>query len=405
MVRKAGLCLAAIGLALWLALLPPPAAAQSGASPRILPPISRSMDQRIGNILAEARNNPDRAISGLTSLMPAAETPGERVVLLTLRAEQEAKAERLDRAIDDVNAAIAISTAYPLPYYFRASFDMRRGNRERALRDLTLAMQLEPKFDGPQGLRARLHHSERRYPEALADYAAYLAKRPDDAATRHQYAVALKQTGQPAKALVEIDRALVRNPHSVPLLVDKAFFLSAVRDDARAVELIDRLIADAAMHPGLRMLRGELNLARGDFAAAEADLKQAFDLALAGGLPHPYCAIYLEVARLRQGKGNPADLARMQQLANVTAWPSMLGDKLTGAISSEALLANGQDVVASVGNAGPMAQAHFFIAQRELAQGRRDAAMDAYRAAIATGASWTNEYGWSQRELERLGAR
>ncbi|WP_119421521.1 tetratricopeptide repeat protein [Desertibaculum subflavum] len=384
-----------------------PALSQPASGPLLLPPITRALDQQLGTIRTENANDPDQAIARLTALLLQAERgrqAGEQIVILTARSQQEIRAKRIDRAIEDLNRAIAISGAYPLPFFLRGSYEALRGDRSKALADLDKAIEVEPKFLPAYRARARMLSDLRRWGDAAADHSRVLAERPDDAEARYNRALAHSLAGNKQAALVDIDMVMVRNPHDPAMLIEKSIILRGMGNFDAALAALERAMADGDDRGIALRERGMVHFARGDFAAAERDLKRAYDLGLGTGLPAPYVAVYLEAARLRLGQSDRADLARRQELAFTKGWANTVAEFLGDRIAAEALVARTKEDVKAEREADErLCEAQFFIAQRHMADGRIDAAIGAFQAVVATGVTWFNEYDLARGELRRLG--
>lgn len=382
-------------------------AAQGPVSGPLLPPISRDLDQRLATIRSETANDPEQAIARMSALLAQAERDrrtGEQMVILTMRSQQEVRAKRVERAIEDLDRAIAISGAYPLPFFLRASYEMQRGDRTKALADLGRSISVDATFLASYRVRARLYSDLRRWSDAVKDHSHVLATRPDDAEARLNRAIALSLSGDKRAALADMEMVMVRNPHDPGLLIEKSIMLRGLGDFDAALAALDRAMADGDVRGVALKERGMVHFARGDFAAAEHDLKRAYDLGLGTGLPAPYIAVYLEAARLRLGRPDRGDLARRQELAFTKGWPNSLAEYLGGTITAEVLVARTKDDIKGEREAEErLCEAQFFIAQRHMGEGKSDAAVGAFQAVVATGVTWFNEYELARGELRRLG--
>lgn len=397
---------AAIGLIVLLAgLASGEARAQSDGVLQLMPAIRRDLQQQLADIRKETASNGEQAIQRYSALLEAVGPQGrlgDRLTLLTLRGQQKGIAKKFDEAVADLTEAINLSGAYALPFYFRAAYEAERDNGEAALADIARALELEPRYIRAIHLRGRIRHKLRQYDQAIADYSQYLALQPHEAIARLELAQAQYQSGRRAKALIEIDKLLAKFPKDPLLLAEKAVYLRGVKDDKRALEYADRIAALVGETDGVHMLRTHIHFATGSYDAAEADAKRAFDLGLSRGLPIPYAAIYLQAARLRLGRPDPADLARRQELTNTGPWARALAEYMGDQLDAAALLARAAEIDAR-GVSERVAAAQFFIGQRELARGAAEPARRAFQAAIDTGATWTAEHELAGRELERLG--
>lgn len=381
------------------------AAAQSAAPMQTMPPIGRQLQEQLVQIRKEIADDPEQGVRRygalLESMGPDARVL-DRLTVLTLRGQQERLAKRLDRALEDLSAAIALSSAYATPFYFRAMCEAQGGNYDKAMEDIERALQLESRYAWPILLRARIHRGERRYTEARSDFEKFLTMEPRDRQARLEFASTLNEAGYRRHALTEIEKLVVKDTKNATLLVYKAAFLRGIGQFVQALEMTDRAIEAAGERDSVFLLRASIHLAQGNYEAVEVEAKHAFDVGLSQGVPHPHAAIYLQVARLRLGRSDPADLARRQELANAGPWPNALAEYLGDRIDESELLARSREM-ASRDPRDRIAEAQFFIGQRQAARGDIEKARRAFQAAVDTEASWKPEYELAGREFERLG--
>jgi lipoprotein NlpI len=144
---------------------------------------------------------------------------------------------------------------------------------------------------------------------------------------------------------------------------------------------------------------GSVHLHLGRAAEAEALLREA--VAGGSGDGREFALLWLYLAAERQGGRGKAAIA--EHVDSVDA------GKLTGAILRYLAGSIDRDALLRVAGAKPemerlnLAEAHFFIGQQHLAQGRRDEALRAFERVLDTRAVPFREYTYAQLELKRAG--
>ncbi len=189
-----------------------------------------------------------------------------------------------------------------------AALQQRRPDEAERLAGEVLARQ--PAHAGALHLvgLARLMHGRPR--EALAPLRAAVAAGADAAIETH-LAIALRQTGSNADALVLLERATARQPPFMLAFHELGVLLFAQRrlDEAEAV--LERGLALAPVMAELAVVLGGIHLDRADRAKA----KLVFARALANAPGHPGALFGLGSALMDEGEFAPAAERFRQALA------------------------------------------------------------------------------------------
>ena len=159
--------------------------------------------------------------------------------------------------------------------------------------------------------RAVSSHRDGRTDDAKAGYDAVLAVQPGHAPTLHLAAALAREDGEVERADVLLRRALRAAPGFVEA---RAAAARLARDSGRIDEglaLVDAGIAAAPRSVVLWRVRGELELARGEGAAAREAFETALDLTPTDAESHYNLGVAL------QKLGEPAEAARAYQRALV----------------------------------------------------------------------------------------
>lgn len=273
--------------------------------------------QQNGLALVELHEgHPDRALrlvtEGLARLdreLPPGARALHRSVLLHNRAQVHSGLGRLDDALADFDAVLAVDPYYPEYYCDRAALQLRRGNLTAALADYDRAASLTPPIhelhynradarrsagdvDGaladlqyvlelePDYLAARVNlvsllTDEGRTEEAAACVAEGLRIHPGDAELLCAQGLIAIEDGEPEAAMRAFDAALAADPDRVAALANRAVLHFEADDHAAAVADLTRALALSDDDPDLLFNRGFAHQAAGDLDAAVADYRSA----------------------------------------------------------------------------------------------------------------------------------
>ncbi len=163
----------------------------------------------------------------------------------------------------------------------------------------------------------------------------------------------------------------------------------------------DHAIADfdeaIRLDPGLAKAfnnRGRARFYLGRYSDAVPDRAKAAELAP----DDVYSGLWHYLARARAGQGRRSALAPH---AGKGAWPGPVAAMLLGNTSADALLAAARDPDPKTRNE-QLCEAHFYIGQKLLLEGRKRTAADHFRAAVNTGVTNFIEYAGAKAELKRM---
>ncbi|MFK7987302.1 MAG: tetratricopeptide repeat protein [Sandaracinaceae bacterium] len=161
----------------------------------------------------------------------------------------------------------------------RATFYSRLGRLEEALLDYDVVVRTAPDLE-TELARGRVLERLGRFDEAALSYETTLA-RTGATAARTALIAAERQRGAPQRALPHVDALIAASRVAPRWRVLRAEVLVAMGRDDSAREELDRALAEAdrmvrrRASPLSLMERGRVHLARGERAAARADLQQA----------------------------------------------------------------------------------------------------------------------------------
>ena len=305
----------------------------------------------------------DDAIDDLTKAMALG---GQGADIYAERGHAYVYTGQLDLAIKDLDESIRRQPNYGFAYRTRGHAYLNQNQDDKAIADETKALALDPKDMEAYWLRAYAYRYRKKdTAKAIADYTKALAIDPSDSTNRTSRADAYEQTGRFDLAIADYDEWIKRNPKG-------AFGYWA---------------------------RGRLMLVQGRSADAAADLAKAVSLKT----NDPYNVLWLHMARLKSGTDDKAELEANAAKLDRKIWPAALINYFTGKANVAQVLA---DAAKGEGPAKitQTCEAMIFLAQDDLAKGRRDDGMTRLQTANRDCGADTQEAHLAKAELQRGGA-
>lgn len=178
------------------------------------------------------------------------------------RGRSFAARNQLDRALEDLNASLALEPRWHESWEFRGRVHLRRGDAIHAVEDATRALELSPKSVEALVIRglglARLNHPK----AAIADFSSALQLRPQLVEAQVNRGLERAKTGDIDGALADLDAAVAFDPQ-----------------------------------PQLHVHRGKVRAMRGDLAGAAADFSRALETAPSDWPQRPQVEEFLRRAR------------------------------------------------------------------------------------------------------------
>lgn len=281
--------------------------------------------------------------------------------------------------------------------YRRGTGHAAKGDYTEAVRDFTQALKFAPSSTDALYNRGGAYTKLGQWNDALADFTALLKIAPNDPDTLYARAWVHAQRGNDKAAIADLDRVLSIAPADQEALLDRGGlniragrYDDAISDFGRLLEL-DPKAAAAAYN------RGRAYYAKQDFKNAAED----FALALKLRTDNPYAALRLYLAQSHSGKGDAAVLKKGIDKLDPTIWPRPLLELFAGTGTDPALLGGIAELPPNL-RAGVLCEAQYYLGERALLKGDKQAARDYFTAASAADAGATIERIDAQAALARL---
>lgn len=176
-------------------------------------------------------------------------TESQRWVVLTSRAFAYNSNGQLDRARQDLDAAISIDPTREFSYYLRGGISYNEGDNEAAIADLRRAVEIDPNF----------------------------------AAAHSSLGLALASSGDTEGGLAAAERALELEPDVLINLRNRSAVLSLQGNQQAALNDLDKIVEMDPTSPISYASRALVRLRLDDLSGAEADAEQAVRLGRSAG--------------------------------------------------------------------------------------------------------------------------
>jgi lipoprotein NlpI len=292
-----------------------------------------------------------------------------------------------------------LGEGFGLVFYSRGNAYERKGDYERAIQDYDEAIRRERKYAPAYYNRGNAYQGKGDYERAIQDYDVAIRLKPQDALAFNNRGSAYMRKGDYARAIQDYDQAVRLDPNYPPAFNNRGSAYMRKGDYDRAIQDYDQAVRLNSNYSLAFRNRGVTQFYRGEFAAAEADFSKVLLL----GSQEAYYLVWLYLAQSRGGNNQARDhLAGGARAFDLDDWPGPIISMYLGRIRPQ------EAMEAAVGK-NPMketemqCQVYFHIGQLLLMEGRKNEAVQTFKAAIATGASASYEYNGAKAELKRMG--
>lgn len=185
--------------------------------------------------------------------------------------------QNVDGALSDLNLALSKDSRYADAFRNRAQVWRQRGKQDAALADQTKLIALLPKEAAPLVERAQTFFAMRDAEAALADLKAALALDPQFIPGYITRAELLLALNQPAEAMKDANRVTELDKKNVWGYIYRAEALISQKQFDAALKEYATIAKLEPGNPAVNYHRGRIHVMKGDYTAAEADLKLALE--------------------------------------------------------------------------------------------------------------------------------
>jgi tetratricopeptide (TPR) repeat protein len=278
----------------------------------------------------------------------------------------------IKRAIADLGMAIELDPKDATAYWYRGVALYFSGTVRQAITDYTEAIRLDANFTAAYFERARAYLMLGDYQNAVANYTEMIRIDAKNVEALRARGYALPFLGDRQSALADYTEAIRIDPNHGPTFADRGKIYAEVGEIDRAVADFTAAINIEPNSGDHYANRGFAHFYAGAFALSAADLNRALALGPSGILSHAVLFRYL--ARQRAGEDGTAELA-----AEVAGWKGKhaVVEFLLGRASLDA-------TVKAIFTPDDRCETAFYLGQWHLIRGERDAARPRLEEATAT---------------------
>jgi tetratricopeptide (TPR) repeat protein len=195
---------------------------------------------------------------------------------LIARGRQHLNYKAYDRAIADMNAALAQRPGAAAAFGIRAIAEFYRGRRDLAQSDAGRAFALDPNDPGMWRCRGLLAQLQGHYAEAVADYTRVLVAEPWNYAALVSRALAYSLLGDRTHQLADYDTILARHPSYAIVTMARWEALCHAGQAAVALKEADARVAadpdNALLHRGRGIILGALGRRQEEIKELDASI-------------------------------------------------------------------------------------------------------------------------------------
>jgi len=256
----------------------------------------------------------------------------------------------------------------------------------------------EERWQGDPAINALLRQQiERELAERTFRIEMLAGQRVLQAGAYRERGVLHSRAGLHEAALADFQAAAdLVGPNAV-LSVDRAIVMASLGRDAEADTLLSEVSRRSVDRPLANLERAVLRFSQGRYDEAAELFREEARREPESGYP----ALLAELAARRNG-GSEANLVkRSRAQVRPEAWVAACLRFVEGAISADELFTRAREG-GDLRVAEQLSEAHFIVAQVELAAGNVDRGIQELEACIGTGMSGMIEYRLARRELQRL---
>ena len=233
---------------------------------------------------------------------------------------------------------------------------------------------------------------------AIEDYDTAIRLSPDAPWSYNNRGVARAREGDYDEAVADYDKALKLRSRGMPSRGNRAAAYDVQGRFAESESEFTGLLRDGTRVPAVYTGRGRARFNLGRYTEAAEDFRRS--LALDGN--QPYTALWLHLARLRNGESDAGELTQNAAGFDRAVWPAPVIAFFKHELSADQLLQAVQTAGDEKDRREHGCEASFYLGQDALARGRRADAEALLRGARATCPPIFIEYQGAETELRRM---
>jgi len=314
-----------------------------------------------------------------------------------------AATDQPDKAVADYNAAIKIAPVYGPAYLNRGNVYYSQDKYDQALADFNIALKISPSYALAYNSRGGVYYSKGEFDAAIADFTAAIKYKPDYGNAYWNRGRSYSSKGNFKQALADFDEAIRFKPKESRIYVDRAMVRSALKDEAGAIADYTAAVEIDPQDAKIYNTRGDSYFTLGQIEKAVADYGTASRLAptypdpftsrgrielfhqnrpsaavedLAAGVrldpKDIYAAIWLHIARDRNGTPDREELAANAKRLGAGDWPYPVLELFLGSATPDAVRKAAADAANEGKRREQICEADFYLGVFDLERNARD---------------------------------
>ena len=301
------------------------------------------------------------------------------------------------RALQDFLTAAKLNPNNPLVFINLGKVYERLGDLSRAIENFDLAIRL--KADDPNAYynRARAYVLKEDNERALADFDKSILLQPNFKDAYVDRAIVHVMRREITSALTDLDTAIGLDPRDVNARANRATINLGIEKYEAALTDFNQALLISPGDAALYLRRGQTHLFAGEIDLAIAD----FLIAVRIRPTNPYTAIWLHIARVHKGEDDREEVLGNTKNVKIDVWPSTVLDLYVGTRSVEDVLAAAQKGRLAE-KAERDCEAKFFIGEFAFHRGEIRQAREAFSEVISTCGPQEGVYGAAIAESKLL---
>jgi len=293
-------------------------------------------------------------------------------------------------------------------YYNRAIGYTNLGQNDSAIRDFGQAIKIQPDVPAAYVNRGIAEMRANQQNAAKQDFDTAIGKDKDNVDAHYMRAWLLSQQGKDNDAITDLGNVLKNHPDHFDALLDRGGLLLRNGKFDPAIADFTAMVKIDAKAAAAFYNRGRAYYAKGDYTAAATDFANAMNLRDS----NPYAALRLNLARQFQAQaakkdpqanGDPKALDTAVGKLLDEQWPVQVIRYFQGKLDRATVFTALDSSNLKQGQTF-RCEFNYYLGQQALLKGDKKAAVDFFKAAIATKSSTTLEYIDSTLALKALGS-
>ena len=237
------------------------------------------MNENLENLKQKARQflddkNWDELIPIYTEIIELEESPHAKALTYSQRSFLYERKGDLNRAIADLTKALELTPDDPLAYDSRGRAYERKGDLDRAIADFTKALELTPDDPLDYGFRGLAYEKKGDLDRAIADFTKVLELNPDYPLAYNSRGRAYERKGDLDRAIADFTKVLELKPDDPLDYVFRGNTYFRKKDYAQAIADFNKALE---LKPTSDIIREKAHLFRGAIYLIKENFLNAFD--------------------------------------------------------------------------------------------------------------------------------